>query len=146
MIACLLRRGDIDESGYMEKEVSFTDFVRLYASDIRMLQLAKSAIAAGISTLMNKAKTNASEIEHFFIAGGFGTYLNLKNASDIGLFPSDLLYKAKSVGNAALDGASIILLNASNRKKTTQIAQNAIVIELSADPVFQEEYINNMLF
>jgi len=136
----------LDESGYLDDEkVLIKDSVYLYPEDIRMLQLAKSAICAGILTLIETAEINVSSISTLYVAGGFGNYLNIKNATAIGLIPKKLSEKAKVIGNGALSGASLLLLNKELRKKAKDIAQNATVVELAANPIFSEKYMMSMI-
>ncbi len=145
-VACLIENESLDESGYLDDEkVLIKDSVYLYPEDIRMLQLAKSAICAGILTLIETAEINVSSISTLYVAGGFGNYLNIKNATAIGLIPKKLSEKAKVIGNGALSGASLLLLNKELRKKAKDIAQNATVVELAANPIFSEKYMMSMI-
>jgi histidinol dehydrogenase len=75
------------------------------------VQLAKGAIAAGIRTLMEQAQVTADEIETVYIAGGFGSHLDIASAAQIGLIPGELAEKVRVLGNAALSGAAKLLLD-----------------------------------
>ena len=137
----------LDETGYLENDYEIGDSkVRITAQDIRQLQLAKSAIRAGIETLMHTCGINAEQIDKFYIAGGFGKYLDAENAAKIGLFPQELVEKAVVLGNAAGAGASMILLSKQAQAESEQIAQEAQVTELSDSPVFMEKYMDYMMF
>lgn len=81
-----------------------------------------------------------------YIAGGFGNYLNKENAVKIGLLPETLVGVSQTVGNAALGGASMLLLNSNMKAITEKLSQDAKVQELSSNPVFAEHYITGMLF
>jgi len=136
----------VDESGYLEDdEFIIKSPVYLTPKDIRMLQLAKSAICAGLVTLIETEKLNASDISALYIAGGFGNYLNKKSAARIGLLPNDLAEGSKAVGNAALAGASMILLNNDIKKKAEELAKTANTLDLSTDPVFSDQYMSGMM-
>ena len=74
------------------------------------LQLAKSAICAGMLTLLEAGGIAAEGPHRLIIAGGFGSILNLHSAACIGLFPAELEGRACAIGNAALVGASMMLL------------------------------------
>ncbi len=144
-VACMLELEMIDESGYFEEEkLSVDGDVCLYPKDIRMVQLAKSAICAGILTLIQSEGLNISDIQTFYIAGGFGSYLNKASASRIGLIPSELSAKAISVGNAALGGATVLLLNEKAKVLAEKIAKEAITVDLATNPVFTEKYMTTM--
>ena len=81
-----------------------------------------------------------------YVAGGFGNYLNMRSASRVGLLPSELEERISVIGNAALAGASMLLLNKDLRNNAKDIANKACVVELSSNPIFSELYMNNMLF
>ena len=145
--ACLLDTEEIDETGYLEDDpYMLTESIMLTGSDIRMLQLAKSAIQAGILTLLHNAGITVSEVSDFCIAGGFGKYLNIKNAVRIGLLPDVDAKKVRLLGNAALGGAVMLLLNKNLREECKNIAKRAKLAELSTDPYFAEKYMMGMMF
>ena len=116
------------------------------AQDVRQLQLAKSAIRAGLETLLAESGLSTEQIEHFYIAGGFGKYIDLENAAKIGLISPSLTGKASALGNAAGAGASMILLSTDALEESERIAQMAEVAELSNSPIFMEKYMEYMGF
>jgi uncharacterized 2Fe-2S/4Fe-4S cluster protein (DUF4445 family) len=81
-----------------------------------------------------------------YVAGGFGTCLNKENAAKIGLIPEALSRVAVSVGNAALVGASMILLNSGLASVATELARDADVLELSKSKIFLDSYVDGMYF
>lgn len=86
------------------------------------------------------------QVKSFVIAGGFGSYLNVKSAAKIGLIPPALSPKAHIAGNAALSGAAMLLLNSDFIKKSEALAKSAVTIELSSNAEFMELYVENMMF
>ncbi len=145
-IACMLDMDVLDESGFLEDETfNISGSVAITQKDIRMLQLAKSAICAGITTLYESIGLNASDIPSLYIAGGFGNFLNKENAVKIGLLPKELANASQAVGNAALGGASMLLLDFSLRDKMLHDVQQANVLDLSSNPAFSEHYMTGML-
>ena len=146
-IAAILDLEILDETGYLEDDdVSLCADISLTQQDVRMVQLAKSAIYSGICTLMRTSGVSFDEIKTMYVAGGFGNYLNMRSAARVGLLPSELEERISVIGNAALAGASMLLLNKDMRNKAKDIADQACVVELSSNPVFAELYMNNMLF
>ncbi len=161
-LALLLREGVVDETGafqltghkHTDKLVSvhgkpalkLAEGVVFTAEDVRKVQLAKAAIRAGLETLLTHAGIGEESVERFYIAGGFGHYLNLQNAVAIGLLPERLSWKARSAGNAALKGACDLLNGAASFAQAKGIAQSASTADLSTDPVFREQYIERMMF
>lgn len=145
-VAAMLDIEAIDECGYLEDdEFVVKSPVCLTPKDIRMLQLAKSAICAGIVTLIKNEKLSGSDISALYIAGGFGNYLNKESAAKIGLLPRELAEISKSVGNAALGGASMLLLSEKLREKAADIAKGANLLDLSTNPTFSEQYMSGMM-
>jgi uncharacterized 2Fe-2S/4Fe-4S cluster protein (DUF4445 family) len=80
--------------------------IRLTAADVRELQLAKAAVRAGIETLAIELGVDASDISRIYIAGGFGSWMDVSSARAIGLLPSSPRAEVVRLGNAALAGAS----------------------------------------
>ena len=145
-VACMLDAGLLDESGYLEEDMVLAEELTLTQRDIRQLQLAKSAISAGILTLLQEADTSPAEVERFILAGGLGTTLNPSCAARIGLFPKALTARCEAVGNGALDGASLLLLNEPLLPLAKSISQSAITVDLSRHPVFSKHFTEGMLF
>lgn len=146
-LTCLLETEQLDETGLLEEEPTvLMDAVSLSQKDIRMVQLAKSAICAGLNTLLDTAGLSWDEVAGLSVAGGFGSYLNLENAGKIGLLPEEILPRVRVIGNASLDGAALLLLDETLRAKSEQMAQCAHTVELHANPVFADYYMEGMLF
>ena len=145
-VACMLDMELVDESGYLEDDEIFIEApVYLTPKDIRMLQLAKSAICAGIKTLVGIENIDSSMVSRLCVAGGFGSYLNSKNAVKIGLIPKAFSEKVQTVGNAALGGAAFLLLNKGARSKAELLAKSAKTVELAANPLFTDNYMKAMM-
>lgn len=146
-VAVLLKLGVIDETGYMEDAFYFGDSnVYLSPEDVRKFQLAKSAIRAGIETLLHSAGMRCEEIDTFYIAGGFGSFLNIKSAVATGLIPAALQEKAVSIGNGAGIGASMVLQSEECLALSEKLAAEAETLTLTDNPYFSDQYIENMMF
>ncbi len=148
--AALLDLGLLDETGALCEDNGDFSFdgsdVYINQRDLREVQLAKSAIAAGIDALLDTAGLKAADISQVFVAGGFGTHMDIKSACRIGLLPKEFLNSAISVGNAALSGASMLLLNDNNFKRIEDITQKCRIVELAGNAFFEKQFIENMLF
>lgn len=146
-IAAALEIGIVDETGCMEDDFfELSPSVRLLPGDIRAVQLAKAAIAAGIDTLLEEAGVRVGDIDVFYIAGGFGSHLNTKSAAAIGLFPEALISRTIILGNAALSGAAQMLLDRGTQKQAAGIAGRARHINLGGNPRFNNNYMERMMF
>lgn len=147
-VAAIRQLGWIDETGRLSsgEDISLAGSVRITQKDIRMVQLAKSAVCAGVKTLLDTAGIDAASLHTFAVAGGFGSYLNLSNAARIGLYPPELEKKAAVLGNAALSGAAMLLENTDFISRSEQAAHGSDTVDLSVNPVFMEQYIECMEF
>lgn len=128
-----------------DESASDTD-IAITQKDIREIQNAKAAIAAGIKTLVKRAEINLKDIDRVYLAGGFGSYINIDSALKIGLIPSDLKGKVESIGNAAGQGAVESLLSTKMLEECRRIKNRIKYIELSASADFVDEYVANMIF
>ena len=145
-VAAFLDLGWIDETGAAEEKLTLTDQVEIQPVDIRKVQLAKAAIAAGIEVLLKTTQTSPAQIDRFYIAGGFGNHLNMDSAVRIGLIPKALRDRVCTIGNAALTGASMILLDQEKVRQSQKYGVDAIHVDLGGNPAFNEAYIDQMLF
>ena len=118
--------------------------VYMNADDVRKLQLAKSAIAAGINTLMHEA--GVEKVDWFLLAGGFGSYMDKNSAARIGMFPRSFVPVTRTMGNTAGEGAAITLLSEEARKTVRDITDRCKYIELSESRYFNDVYIDEMMF
>lgn len=147
VVACLLENGTVEETGYMEEEsFPLCEGIFITREDIRNVQLAKAAIAAGIRTLLEVTGTSAEEISVFYLAGGFGKHLNLDSAERIGLFPAELKNKVKVLGNAALRGAAAMLTKEELKEKAASLTKVSQHVSLGGDATFNKFYIEEMGF
>lgn len=144
--ACLLKNGAIDESGRLEEDWYFTKNVSLLQQDVRELQLAKAAIAAGIRILCAKKGIEVKDIEEVLIAGAFGNYLDPESACDIGMLPEELRGRITSVGNAAGEGARIAALNEGEYERSRVLAREVEFVELAREADFQDVYVDELEF
>ena len=124
--------------------IFLTDEVYITQDDIRKLQLAKGAVAAGIAVLMRARGLKCDDIGQVFIAGGFGSVLDKHSAAGIGMIPAELVDRTVAIGNAAAGGAMIAATNPNAEKRLDEIAKSMRYIELSSDENFSDEYIRQM--
>ena len=120
--------------------------VVLTQTDIRQLQLAKGAIAAGIQILLRAWGTEAEELEHIYLAGAFGNYIDRASARRIGLieFAPE---RVEPIGNSALLGAKIALFAESSQALAyPEIIGICTHVGLTSDPQFQDIYVECMGF
>lgn len=144
-IAAFLDLEIIDETGAADDEMELRDGICLQPRDVRAVQLAKSAIASGMETLLNSAGTARQEVRTLYIAGGFGSHLRLESARRIGLIPEGMTENVKILGNASLHGAAMMEFGEA-REEGKRIASLSRHINLGGNPMFNNLYMENMLF
>ncbi|EGO63022.1 ASKHA domain-containing protein [Acetonema longum] len=120
--------------------------IMITQKDIRQVQLAKGAIAAGIEIIVKEAGLRLEEIGELYVAGAFGNYLDKHNMCAIGLLPLALENAIIPVGNAAGEGAVLALLSASARHEAFNIAGRVRYIELAGRSDFQDIFVEAMTF
>jgi uncharacterized 2Fe-2S/4Fe-4S cluster protein (DUF4445 family) len=148
IVAYLLVNDIIDETGLLTEPfiISAERSIQIVQQDIREIQLAKSAIYSGIKILMNLAGLPFSDIDALYLAGGFGNYINIKSAIQIGLLPYELRDKIYPIGNSAGIGALQYLNSGDFEKKIDKILKNTQYVELSNVDEFTLEFALNMNF
>jgi uncharacterized 2Fe-2S/4Fe-4S cluster protein (DUF4445 family) len=120
--------------------------VKLIQRDIRELQLAKGATAAGVRMLLSKLDAGLDDVAFAYLAGAFGNYVNRESARRIGLidFPLDIVHPA---GNAALLGAKLVLFRTTPAEREfTELRSRIRHVPLADDPAFQDTYVDAMGF
>ena len=130
---------------FAEESANGSDIV-ITQGDVRELQLVKSSICTGSQILMQTLGVNPEDIEQVFIAGAFGSFVDLDSALAIGLIPIQERNRIRSVGNAAGEGAAKALLSHKHIQRCQAIAEKAEFVELANHPQFQKSFINNLAF
>ncbi len=121
-------------------ETSSGQAITIHSDDIRAIQLAKAALYAGAKLLMTRMALPT--VDRVVLAGGFGSYIDPLHAMILGLIPDCELAKVGAVGNAAGDGARMILLDKGKRAEAQWAARWVDYVETAVEPQFQEEFVN----
>ena len=149
LIAALLEKGEISESGRMESGTVFPiEGTRVYLTqkDVREVQLAKAAIRAGIELLCQAMKVRPEDIHQVLLAGAFGNYLNPASACAIGMIPPVLQSRIIPIGNAAGEGARLAALNEEEFECSKRLASETEFLELASMPEFNDCYVDCLCF
>jgi uncharacterized 2Fe-2S/4Fe-4S cluster protein (DUF4445 family) len=155
--AALRQRGIVDETGFLEGGEDCPDgrrrfFVdperRVWVSqaDLRELQLAKGAVAAGIRILCKEAGLAIEDIAVLRLAGGFGSCLDPRSALVLGLIPAEFRGKVVAEGNTSLRGATEVALDPLAVETCRLFVSKARAIDLSRAEGFQDSFADSMLF
>jgi uncharacterized 2Fe-2S/4Fe-4S cluster protein (DUF4445 family) len=112
--------------------------------DVNNLLRTKAAIYAGFSVLVGSMGLTFADIQQVLIGGGFGRYINVEKAIQIGLLP-DLPWETfHYLGNTSALGAYASLVSREAREVAEEAARKMTYLELSADNRFMEEYISGL--
>ncbi|MCC7360625.1 MAG: DUF4445 domain-containing protein [Anaerolineales bacterium] len=113
-------------------------------SDMRALQLAKSAMYSAAKIMMRRL--GVTHLDRVVLAGAFGSFIDKVKAMAMGLYPDCELRQVYAVGNAAGDGARIALLNVDKRAEADRIARQIEYVELTVEPDFEKQFAAAMHF
>lgn len=108
--------------------------------DIDNLLRAKAAIYAGFTVLAEQVGVPLESVSKVLIGGAFGKYINVEKAVQIGLLPDMPWDRFEFLGNTAVRGAYLALLDRRAQERVEEIARRMTYIELSADNTFYEAF------
>ena len=151
-LAELLEHGIIDRTGKFTGGVGRFSLaegekeVYLDGSDLDNLKLAKAAVGAGAAVLLEHAGIGAGSLARLYLAGAFGTYIDVTNAKRIGMLPGIPPERVVKVGNASIEGAALALLSRDCRKRGEELAGEITHVSLEQDPAFQDRFVEELCF
>ena len=151
LLAELRRTGLMTELGVFENgERDFTFVPRsgmsLSRADISALAQAKSANYSGQYIVLRSYGVAPGDISRLYLAGGFANYINVANALSIGFVANLPEERIVKVGNASLEGATIMLLSGRLRSRIEQLVQTIQHIELETTPDFFDIFVEGCMF
>ena len=154
LVDVLVKTGIVKSDGLMEEDFILVpedksgsgEAIKLTQKDIRELQLAKSAITAGMKVLIQEAGLSINELDALYLAGGFGNYIRIASAVGIGLIPIELENKVVPVGNASGTGVTLALKSKDFDNVIKNILERMNYVELSESEDFVLEFALNMEF
>ena len=111
--------------------IKISDDINFTTKDIRQVQLAKGAILSGILALVSKAKLELKDISKVYIAGQFGKYISVDSFFGVGLLPIEFFDKVEYLGNTALAGAYMALLDKCAIEDMSLLSNKTEFFELS---------------
>ncbi len=141
LLNALLKAGLIDRFGRFTTEDDFYELspqVIIHEHDIQNLIRAKAAIFAGISLMLQKLSLTITDLDHVYIAGGFGKSLNIEHAIKIGMLPPLPKESFTYVGNSSLAGALMVLTDRTHYPN--KVAASITNLELSIGNDFMLEF------
>lgn len=161
LVAYLLDAGVMDETGYMKQDYRLVGLhesadgqilsqgdtgLCLTREDVRVFQLAKSAVCAGILALLAETGLSADEVRRVYVAGGLGYFLHPYSCVRCGLLPVPFLDKMTPVGNAALAGAALCAADPATVSHLADAAARCHTLALNQSEAFSALFMAHMAF
>ena len=131
-------RPEFTDNGTVHPQLAITQ------NDVRQIQLAGSALRAGIDLLMEHA--GITECHDVRLAGAFGAHIDPIYALVLGLVPDCPVDSVKAVGNAAGAGTVRMLVSGQQRDEVAAAVRDIEKIETATEPRFQELFVAAMAF
>lgn len=151
LLSELLRTGGMNAYGRFESgEEAFVIEpgrpIVLKESDVNELAQAKGANVAGLQIVAKRYGCGLGALDTFYLAGGFGRHLDLTAARRIGLIPDLPAEKLRSVGNVAIEGATLALVSVDQRRELDDWVKRIEHVELETDPGFFDHFVAGCQF
>ena len=151
LLAELRRCGKMNELGAYENGDDAFVFapesgMSLSRADISALAQAKSANFSGQYIALRRYGVPLDDIHRLYLAGGFANYVNVENAINIGFIANLPTERVHKVGNASLEGATLMLLNGNLRKRMEDMAPRIEHVELETTPDFFDIFVEGCMF
>jgi uncharacterized 2Fe-2S/4Fe-4S cluster protein (DUF4445 family) len=124
-----------------KEETQIDRDIVLTEPDLDNLIRAKGALYSGCMTLLEEVGLGVNDIEQIFLAGGFGSYVDLEKAMVIGLLPEIDPDKIRFIGNGSLMGAKMSALTNRIRKDVVDVTKRMTNFELSETASFMDNYV-----
>jgi len=161
LLAELLRAGVLDRSGHLRPGATGVreddsglrvlvapapatatgEDIVLTAADLQTLLRSKAAVYAGVAVLARRLGIDMTDLERIYVAGGFGTSLDVGKAMLIGLLPEVPVERVTFIGNGSVTGARMALLSRAAWERAAELADMMTYRDLSVDSTFMEEYV-----
>jgi len=122
------------EQGQDGKDVYVTQ------DDIDNVITAKAAIFAAAKIVLDRLDLEVSQIRKLFLAGGFGSYIDRKNAIKIGLLPDLPISSIQYVGNTSIWGATLAALSQEAYDIMREIAEKTTYYDLMGSPDYVDQF------
>jgi uncharacterized 2Fe-2S/4Fe-4S cluster protein (DUF4445 family) len=144
-VPALYRFTDDGERALRLAEANGAGVLRISEVDVALLLQAKAAIGAGIDILLETAGILAGDLGCVYLAGGFGMHLNIAHAIAIGLLPGFREDQVRVVGNTALAGAMLALVDRTTLDEMENLRAQVEVVELNLADGFEDRYVEHLL-
>lgn len=122
------------------EETSIGQDIVLTQADLDYVIDSKAAACGAVTVLMKKLKIGIMDVSNIYLAGAFGTYTDIGNATLLGIFPEFPNGEVHSIGNGSLSGAYATLMSMEKRREAREVAEKMVYVDLLVDIEFIDEY------
>ncbi len=113
--------------------------VYISQSDIKNLIRSKGAMYTILNVVIQSIGIDFDDIEHFYVAGAFGNYIDPGKAVTIGMLPDIPQERFKGLGNSAGEGAVQLLLRQGAMKEAEDICDRITYLEMNVRGDFMSQ-------
>ncbi len=137
-----IRKGDygLEYIVSREKENGLEEDIYISESDIAILMQSKAAVYSGLTTLLKSGGITMDAISRFYVAGGFGKYIDFEMAVVMGLLPDVDLERFEYLGNSSVAGAYLALVSEEARQELADVSRKMTYVDFSSSNLFFDEY------
>lgn len=109
--------------------------------DIQEFIRCKAAAHTMVATLLDYCGLTPGELGNIYLAGGFGTHIDIESAVTVGIYPDVDRSKLKLLGNTSLAGAKKLLLDVACMERLKAFQRNATYLHFSE----MDKFLENMV-
>jgi uncharacterized 2Fe-2S/4Fe-4S cluster protein (DUF4445 family) len=120
--------------------------LRLTAHDVEAVLKVKAAFSLGLHCLLDKAGISSPDLARVCVAGALGGNVNKRALENLGFFPPGMESRITAVGNSSLAGAALLLRRPDLRQALIRWAPTVETLDLASDPVFRQNFAEQMYF
>lgn len=138
----LFNKHDIDYFILVDKQDSGTgENICISQVDLNSLTSSKAAMYTILEVIVcNTAGLSFDDLEKFYVAGTFGSFINPESAISIGMLPDIKRDKFEVLGNSSLGGATKLLFDRTAFDEASEIRKNITYIELNVNAEFMNMF------
>jgi uncharacterized 2Fe-2S/4Fe-4S cluster protein (DUF4445 family) len=109
-------------------------------ADLDSLIRSKAAMYSILETVTMAVGVNFMDLDTFYVAGTFGSFINPVSAITIGMIPDLPLARYRSIGNSSLEGASMMLTGQGRVQEMEEIRDGITYMELNVNQEFMNRF------
>ena len=109
-------------------------------ADLDSLMRSKAAMYTILETITESVGISPQDLESFYVAGTFGTFINPVSAISIGMLPDLPPDRYKPLGNSSLGGATLVLRSDQYQQEADHIRDRITYMELNVNQDFMNRF------